>query len=126
MLWTIAVVLVLLWALGLISGYTIGGFIQEIGGTPERRRIQLDPGPAAGRTIGIEGGILRIDPQQTPAEIDLPRLSRERQQPAPAGELGECAERMGDTRVWVLPNPSGLAVTDCTMIFVASRPLKWM
>ena len=27
MLWTIAVVLVLLWALGLISGYTIGGFI---------------------------------------------------------------------------------------------------
>jgi len=27
MLWTIFVVLVLLWALGLISGYTIGGFI---------------------------------------------------------------------------------------------------
>lgn len=27
MLWTIFVVLLLLWALGLISGYTIGGFI---------------------------------------------------------------------------------------------------
>lgn len=27
MLWTIAVLLVLLWALGLITSYTIGGFI---------------------------------------------------------------------------------------------------
>ncbi len=27
MLWTIAVLLVLFWALGLVSGYTIGGFI---------------------------------------------------------------------------------------------------
>jgi len=27
MLWTIFVVLMLLWALGLVSGYTIGGFI---------------------------------------------------------------------------------------------------
>lgn len=27
MLWTIAVVLVLLWALGLVSSYTMGGFI---------------------------------------------------------------------------------------------------
>jgi len=27
MLWTIAVVLLLLWALGMISSYTIGGFI---------------------------------------------------------------------------------------------------
>ena len=27
MLWTIAVVLVILWALGLVSGYTIGNFI---------------------------------------------------------------------------------------------------
>ncbi len=27
MLWTIFVVLMLLWALGLISGYTVGGFI---------------------------------------------------------------------------------------------------
>ena len=27
MLWTIFVVLLLLWALGLVSGYTIGGFI---------------------------------------------------------------------------------------------------
>jgi hypothetical protein len=27
MLWTIAVVLVILWLLGLISGYTIGNFI---------------------------------------------------------------------------------------------------
>ena len=27
MLWTIAVVLVLLWALGLVSYYTMGGFI---------------------------------------------------------------------------------------------------
>ena len=27
MLWTIFLVLVILWALGLISGYTIGGFI---------------------------------------------------------------------------------------------------
>lgn len=30
MLWTIFVVLVLLWALGLISGYTIGGFIHVL------------------------------------------------------------------------------------------------
>ena len=28
MLWTIFVILVVLWLLGLISGYTIGGFIQ--------------------------------------------------------------------------------------------------
>jgi hypothetical protein len=27
MLWTLAVVLVLLWALGLVSSYTMGGFI---------------------------------------------------------------------------------------------------
>lgn len=27
MLWTIAVVLVILWALGLVTGYTIGNFI---------------------------------------------------------------------------------------------------
>ena len=27
MLWTIAVVLVVLWALGLVTSYTIGGFI---------------------------------------------------------------------------------------------------
>ena len=27
MLWTLAVVLLILWALGLVSGYTMGGFI---------------------------------------------------------------------------------------------------
>lgn len=27
MLWTIAVILLLLWALGLVSGYTMGGFV---------------------------------------------------------------------------------------------------
>lgn len=27
MLWTIAVVLIILWALGLVSSYTLGGFI---------------------------------------------------------------------------------------------------
>jgi hypothetical protein len=27
MLWTIAVILVVLWALGLVSAYTLGGFI---------------------------------------------------------------------------------------------------
>jgi hypothetical protein len=27
MLWTIAVVLVLLWALGLVTGFTMGGFV---------------------------------------------------------------------------------------------------
>ncbi len=27
MLWTVAVVLVILWALGLVSGYTMGSFI---------------------------------------------------------------------------------------------------
>jgi hypothetical protein len=27
MLWTIAVILVILWALGLVSSYTLGGFI---------------------------------------------------------------------------------------------------
>lgn len=27
MLWTIAIVLVVLWALGLVSSYTLGGFI---------------------------------------------------------------------------------------------------
>ncbi|HTK83007.1 MAG TPA: lmo0937 family membrane protein [Bacteroidota bacterium] len=27
MLWTIFVILVIMWALGMISGYTIGGFI---------------------------------------------------------------------------------------------------
>ena len=27
MLWTIAIILVVLWALGLVSSYTIGGFI---------------------------------------------------------------------------------------------------
>ncbi|KUG23526.1 hypothetical protein ASZ90_006672 [hydrocarbon metagenome] len=27
MLWTIAVILLILWALGLVSGYTIGNFI---------------------------------------------------------------------------------------------------
>lgn len=27
MLWTIAVILLILWALGLVSGYTMGGFV---------------------------------------------------------------------------------------------------
>ncbi len=27
MLWTVSVVLIILWLLGLVSGYTIGGFI---------------------------------------------------------------------------------------------------
>ncbi len=27
MLWTISVILIILWLLGLVSGYTIGGFI---------------------------------------------------------------------------------------------------
>jgi len=30
MLWTIAVVLVVLWALGLVSSYTMGGFIHAL------------------------------------------------------------------------------------------------
>lgn len=30
MLWTILVVLLVLWALGLVSGYTIGGFIHVL------------------------------------------------------------------------------------------------
>jgi hypothetical protein len=30
MLWTIAVILIILWLLGLISGYTIGGFIHVL------------------------------------------------------------------------------------------------
>jgi len=30
MLWTIFVILVILWALGLVSGYTIGGFIHAL------------------------------------------------------------------------------------------------
>jgi hypothetical protein len=30
MLWTIAVVLLVLWALGLVSSYTIGGFIHVL------------------------------------------------------------------------------------------------
>lgn len=30
MLWTIAVVLVLLWAVGLVSSYTLGGFIHVL------------------------------------------------------------------------------------------------
>ncbi|MDP1831848.1 MAG: lmo0937 family membrane protein [Geothrix sp.] len=30
MLWTIAVILVVLWALGLVSGYTMGAFIHVL------------------------------------------------------------------------------------------------
>lgn len=30
MLWTIAVILVILWALGLVSAYTMGGFIHVL------------------------------------------------------------------------------------------------
>jgi hypothetical protein len=30
MLWTIAVVLVVLWALGLVTAYTLGGFIHAL------------------------------------------------------------------------------------------------
>ena len=30
MLWTIAVVLIVLWALGLITSYTLGGFIHAL------------------------------------------------------------------------------------------------
>jgi hypothetical protein len=30
MLWTIAVILLILWALGLVSGYTIGNFIHVL------------------------------------------------------------------------------------------------
>lgn len=30
MLWTIAVILIILWALGLVSGYTMGAFIHVL------------------------------------------------------------------------------------------------
>jgi hypothetical protein len=30
MLWTIAMILIILWALGLVSGYTIGNFIHVL------------------------------------------------------------------------------------------------
>jgi len=30
MLWTVAVVLLILWALGLLSGYTMGGFVHVL------------------------------------------------------------------------------------------------
>ncbi len=30
MLWTIAVILIILWALGLVSAYTMGGFIHVL------------------------------------------------------------------------------------------------
>jgi len=30
MLWTIAVILIVLWALGLVSGYTLGSFIHVL------------------------------------------------------------------------------------------------
>jgi Family of unknown function (DUF5670) len=30
MLWTIALVLLVLWALGLVSGYTLGGFVHAL------------------------------------------------------------------------------------------------
>ena len=30
MLWTIAVILIILWALGLLSGYTLGNFIHVL------------------------------------------------------------------------------------------------
>ncbi|HTL98132.1 MAG TPA: lmo0937 family membrane protein [Holophagaceae bacterium] len=30
MLWTIAVILIILWALGLVSGYTMGSFIHVL------------------------------------------------------------------------------------------------
>ncbi|MGK2905194.1 MAG: lmo0937 family membrane protein [Desulfuromonadales bacterium] len=30
MLWTIAVILIILWALGLVSSYTLGGFIHVL------------------------------------------------------------------------------------------------
>ena len=30
MLWTIALILIILWALGLVSGYTIGNFIHVL------------------------------------------------------------------------------------------------
>ena len=30
MLWTIAIILVILWALGLVSSYTLGGFIHVL------------------------------------------------------------------------------------------------
>lgn len=30
MLWTIAVILIVLWALGLVSAYTLGGFIHVL------------------------------------------------------------------------------------------------
>ncbi len=30
MLWTVAIVLVVLWALGLVSSYTLGGFIHVL------------------------------------------------------------------------------------------------
>ena len=30
MLWTIAIILIILWALGLVSGYTLGNFIHVL------------------------------------------------------------------------------------------------
>jgi hypothetical protein len=30
MLWTIALILLVLWALGLVSGYTLGGFVHAL------------------------------------------------------------------------------------------------
>jgi hypothetical protein len=40
MLWTIAVVLVILWLLGLVTGYTMGSFIVPFGDWEKNPRLQ--------------------------------------------------------------------------------------
>jgi len=53
MLWTVAVILIILWLLGLVTSYTMGGFIPHPAGHRDRGRAgQRHSGPARVAVVG--------------------------------------------------------------------------
>ena len=58
MWWTIAVVLVILWLLGLVSSYTMGGFIHVLLVTADKAKTL--PLPPIMGAIALAGGIVLL------------------------------------------------------------------
>ena len=57
MLWTIAVILIVLWLLGLVSSYTMGGFIHNF--AHHRNRCDIDQNHSGTKSFVDDGGLRR-------------------------------------------------------------------
>ena len=71
MLWTIALLLVVLWGLGLVTSYTLGGFIHILLVLAVVAvAIRVDPRPSDHLT-SLEPGVDMEDPRRVPQHEDV-------------------------------------------------------